>query len=438
MTTTIERFTQWARLQPQSQYNSLMGMLSNPVELLGCFENQPGNKACGIDNISKSDYAEGLTERITRLSAKLRGLSYQPKPARRVYIPKSNGGSRPLGIPCMEDRIVQQQLSKILQAIWEPEFRDCSYGFRPGRNAHQALARLSEIITHGNIQWVVEADIKGFFDNVNHDWMMRFLAHRINDPVFLRTVKRFLKASVMEDGVLTHSDSGTPQGGLVSPVLANIYLHYVLDVWFERKFAQTCQGNARLVRYADDYLACFNREEDAKRFMIEMRERLGKFGLEVEPSKTALIRFGRQAVKDVERDGARHPATFNFLGFTHYMGKSRTGRFVVGRKTQRERIAKKLREVNQTLARLRTQGGKAMMQYAKRHLSGHLEYYAVSGNAKQIRTYAHLIRRLLFKWLNRRSQKRSFNWDKFSKKLKEWMPPLHIRHNLYPKPLWMT
>jgi group II intron reverse transcriptase/maturase len=208
MTTTIERFTQWARLHLQSQYNALMGMLSNPVELLECFENQPGNKACGIDKISKSDYADGVVERIKALSANLRSLSYQPKPSRRVYIPKGNGKSRPLGIPCFEDRIVQQQLSRILQAIWEPEFRDCSYGFRPYRNAHQALARLGEIITNENTQWVVEADIKGFFDNVNHDWLMRFLEHRIKDSVFLRIIKRFLKAGVMEDGALTNSDTG--------------------------------------------------------------------------------------------------------------------------------------------------------------------------------------------------------------------------------------
>jgi len=438
MTTTLERFTQWARLQPQSRYNALLGMLSNPLELMECFDKQPGNKACGIDKISKSDYAEGVVERIKALSANLRRLSYQPKPARRVYIPKSNGKSRPLGIPCFEDRIVQQQLSRILQAIWEPEFRDCSYGFRPQRNAHQALAKLGEIITNENTQWVVEADIKGFFDNVNHDWLMGFLEYRIEDPIFLRIIKRFLKAGVMEDAALTNSDTGTPQGGLVSPILANVYLHYVLDVWFEKKFAGNCNGRARLVRYADDYVACFTHESDARRFMVEMTERLAKFGLEVEPSKTALLRFGNRAAKECRQDGVKRPPTFNFLGFTHYVGKSRKGRFVVGRTTQRERIAKKLKEVSLRLATLRTQGGKAMMHYAKRHLSGHVAYYAVSGNARQIRHYAYLISRLLFKWLNRRSQRRSINWDKFSKVLKGWMPSLRIRHNLYPKPLWMT
>lgn len=434
MTTTIERFTQGARDKPQKQYTALMGLLSSPIELLACFDEQPGNKALGIDGVSKAAYAVDVVERIKTLSQRLRSLSYRPKPSRRVYIPKSDGKVRSLGIPSFEDRIVQQQMSKILQAIWEPEFRNCSYGFRPRRNAHQALARLGDVIRRENTQWVVEADIKGFFDHVNHDWLMQFLAYRIKDPVFLRIVKRFLKAGVMEDGLWRHEDSGTPQGGLVSPVLANIYLHYVLDVWFEKKFAKTCQGNARLIRYADDYVACFNREEEAKRFMVEMQERLGRFGLEVEPSKTAVIRFGSQAAKDCGKEGLKHPATFNFLGFTHYVGKSRKGWFKVGRATQRERIAKKLKEVGRKLATLRVQGGKAMMDYARQHLLGHLAYYAVSGNTRQIGNYAHLIGRLLFKWLNRRSQKRSCNWKTFSRVLKAWMPSLKVRHYLYPNP----
>ena len=434
MTTTIERFTQGARDNPQKQYTALMGLLSSPIELLACFDEQPGNKALGIDGISKAAYAEDVVERIQALSQSLRSLSYRPKPSRRVYIPKSNGKIRPLGIPSFEDRIVQRQMTKILQAIWEPAFRDCSYGFRPHRNAHQALARLGAVIRNDHTQWVVEADIKGFFDHVNHDWLMKFLAHRIKDPVFLRLVKRFLKAGIMEDGLWRQEDSGTPQGGLVSPVLANLYLHYVLDLWFEKRFARTCQGKARLIRYADDYVACFNREEDAQRFMAAMPERLRQFGLEIEPSKTGLIRFGSQAGKTCQQDGRKRPATFNFLGFTHYVSKSRRGGFKVGRATQRERMTKKLKEVGQKLARLRVQGGKAMMDYARQHLRGHLSYYAVSGNTRQIGNYARLIGVLLFKWLNRRSQKRSCTWKTFSQVLKAWMPSLRVQHYLYPKP----
>jgi group II intron reverse transcriptase/maturase len=415
-----------------------MGLLGNPEGLMDSFEAQPGNKAAGIDKVSKADYAQGVEERIKALSAGLRSLNYRPQPVRRVYIPKGNGRQRPLGIPCFEDRIVQHRLSGILQAIWEPEFRNCSYGFRPYRNAHQALARLGEIVTNHNTQWLVEADIKGFFDNVSHDWMMRFLAHRIKDPVLLRIIRRFLKAGVLESGVFAASETGTPQGGLVSPVLANIYLHYVLDLWFEKRYAQTCKGGAYMVRYADDYVACFTSEADARRFMDAMAERLAEFGLEVEPSKTCLLRFGNRAAADCRKDSLKRPPTFNFLGFTHYAGKSRKGCFVLGRKSQRERVAKKLKEVGDRLSVLRIEGGQALMDYAKRHLQGHVGYYAVSGNARQVRTYAYRISRLLFKWLNRRSQRRGVTWDRFSKVLSGWMPSLRIRHNLYPKPLWMT
>jgi len=438
MTTELIHFTQWAQHQPQAQYNALMGLLSNPEGLMDSFEAQPGNKAAGIDKVSKAEYGQGLEERVKALSTGLRSLSYRPQPVRRVYIPKGNGRQRPLGIPCFEDRIVQHRLSGILQAIWEPEFRNCSYGFRPYRNAHQALARLGEIVTHHNTQWIVEADIKGFFDNVSHDGLMRFLAHRIKDPVLLRIIRRFLKAGVLESGVFTASETGTPQGGLVSPVLANIYLHYVLDVWFEKRYVRTCKGRAYLVRYADDYVACFTSEDDARRFMDAMSERLAEFGLEVESSKTCLLRFGNRAAVDCHKDGLKRPPTFNFLGFTHYAGKSRKGRFVLGRKSQRERVAKKLKEVADRLSALRIQGGQAMMDYAKRHLQGHVGYYAVSGNARQVRTYAYRVSRLLFKWLNRRSQRRGVTWDRFSKVLSGWRPSLRIRHNLYPKPLWMT
>lgn len=438
MTTTRERFTQWAREAPRRTYTALMGLLSDPAGLKESFDGQPGNKAAGTDGVRKADYAQGVDARLDGLSRQLRQLAYRPRPARRVYIPKADGKTRPLGIPCFEDRIVQDRLSGILQAIWEPEFRDCSYGFRPGRNAHQALRRLGEIATRERTQWLVEADIKGFFDHVDHDWMMRFLSHRIADPVLLRVVRRFLKAGVPEDGAFQASEAGTPQGGLVSPVLANLYLHYVLDLWFEKRFARNCRGKAYLVRYADDSVACFTHEEDARRFHEELPVRLGAFALETEPSKTALLCFGSQAHAPCERLGLKRPATFDFLGFTHYVGRSRSGRFVVGRKTQARRASKKLKEVGERLARLRTAGGKAMMDYAKRHLQGHIAYYGVSGNSRSLRAYVYHVGRLLFKWLNRRSQRRRINWVRFSRVLKSWLPPVRILHNLYPAPLWMA
>lgn len=438
MTTKLIHFTQWAREAPQPRYTALMGLLCDPEGLRESFDGQAGNKAAGIDGMCKADYALDLDARLAALSQQVRQCAYRPRPARRTYIPKANGKMRPLGIPCFEDRIVQDRLSGILQAIWEPEFRDCSYGFRPGRNAHQALKRLGEIITLDQTQWLVEADIKGFFDHVDHDWLMKFLAHRIADPVLLRVIRRFLKAGVLEEGRLYASEAGTPQGGLVSPVLANIYLHYVLDMWFEKRVARSCRGRAKLIRYADDFVACFTHEEDAKRFSEALIKRLAEFALEVEPSKTALLRFGSYAKRQCAKLGLKRPSTFNFLGFTHYVTESRSKRFMVGRKTQGSRISRKLKEVGVRLAKLRTSGGRAMMDYAKRHLQGHIAYFGVSGNSRSLRTYVYRVSRMLFKWLNRRSQRRSMNWAIFGKVLKTWLPPVRIKHNLYPKPLWMT
>jgi group II intron reverse transcriptase/maturase len=328
MTTDPTRFTQWARESPQRQYTALMGMLHDPEGLNASFERLAANKAPGVDGMRKAEYADGAAERLADLSARLRRLGYRPKPVRRVYIPKASGkGRRALGVPSFEDRIVQDRASLILQAIWEPEFRDCSYGFRLGCDAHQALKRLAEIIAVERTQWIVEADIKGFFDHVTHSHLRRFLAHRIADLRFLRIIDRFLKAGVMEDGVFSASEQGTPQGGLVSPALSNIYLHYVLDVWFEKRFAKSCRGRAYLVRYADDFVACFHLEEDAKRFMVELNNRLAAFDLEAEPTKTRLLRFGDQARAQCKRDGLRRPQTFNFLGFS--VLQQRSGRFAM-------------------------------------------------------------------------------------------------------------
>lgn len=436
MTPNLVRFTQTAKQNPKLRFNSLMGLLSSKDGLHASFHSQPIKKAVGVDGVRKEDYQEGLGERIEALSGSLRRLGYKPKPARRVYIPKANGGRRPLGIPSFEDRIVQDRLSQILQAIWEPEFRDCSYGFRPGRSAHDALKQIAKVITHGKVSWVVEADIKGFFNAVSHDHMLRFVEHRIADPQFLRILRRFLKAGIMEDGAFMQTEAGTPQGGLVSPVLSNIYLHYVLDLWFEKKFRKTCHGEAYLVRYADDFLACFGSQGDAERFHAELSVRLAQFALEVEPSKTKRLRFGRFAQAHCHKDGRERPETFTFLGFTHYVSTSRTGQFVVGRRTDTKRMRRKLLELKQRLKALRTKGGRVMTDYVRLHLLGYQQYYGVSGNSGPLRAYTRQAAKLLFKWLNRRSQRKSINWARF---LELWrqgyiIPKPRIVHHLYPEP----
>lgn len=435
--TRLERFTLKACQEPKTRFNALMGLVFDPEGLRESFERQDGTKAPGVDGMRKEQYGRGLDERLAELSGRLRRLGYRPKAVRRTYLPKGDGRFRPLGIPSFEDRLVQDRLSRILQAIWEAEFCDCSYGFRPGRGAHDALRRVAEVITNGQTQWVVEADIKGFFAHVSHSHLVRFLEHRIADPGLLRIVRRFLKAGVMEDGAFTASEEGTPQGGLVSPVLSNIYLHYVLDLWFEKRFARGCAGRAALIRYADDYVACFEQEADARRFLTEMTERLAQFELEVEPSKTAILRFGSHALGGKARDGGG-PRTFNFLGFTHYVGRSRRGRFVVGRKTDAKRMRKKLKQFGERLRSLRVQGGMAMVTYTRRHLRGHIQYYGVSGNSRGVASYVYNATGLLYKWLNRRSQRRSLNWKRFGAVLRPLLPKARILHDLYPVPWWKT
>jgi len=438
VTTKLDRFTQKARAEPETRFNALMGLLFDPEGLYASFVRQKENKAPGVDGMRKAEYAQGVEGRLAELSARVRRMGYRPKPARRVYIPKGDGHHRPLGIPSFEDRLVQDRLSLILQAIWEPEFRECSYGFRPGRSAHDALRRVAEVITQERTQWVVEADIKGFFDHVSHDHLMRYLKQRVADPNFLRIIQRFLKAGIMEDGVFTAVGEGTPQGGLVSPVLSNIYLHYVLDLWFEKRYAKSCRGKAFLVRFADDYVACFQYEEDARRFRLEMAERLAEFDLEVEEAKTAVLRFGSRANQGGPKDGRRGPRTFSFLGFTHYVSRSRKGNFVVGRKTEGLRLRKKLRGLNQRLRAMRGEGGRAILVYVQQHLRGHIQYYGVSGNSRSVASYVYFATRCLFKWLNRRSQRRSLDWRRFRAVISPQLPCAHIVHALYPKPLWMT
>jgi RNA-directed DNA polymerase len=439
MTTDLLRFTKACQQHPKRRWTSLVGMLFRLEGLADSYRRLAPNKAPGVDGIRKVDYAKGLKDRIEDLSVRLRQMGYRPKPSRRVYIPKASGGQRPLGIPSFEDRIVQDRLSQILQAIWEPEFRECSYGFRPDRSAHGALRRVAEVITNEQTQWVVEADIKGFFNHVSHNHLMRFLKHRIRDPRLLRIIQRFLRAGILEDGAIIAGQEGTPQGGLVSPVLANIYLHYVLDWWFEGKYAMQCRGKAHLIRYADDFVACFQYENDARDFLQTLQERLGEFDLETEPSKTKLLRFGSGAMHEWQTKRADRPESFDFLGFTHYVTSSRKGRFMVGRKTQRKRASRKLKELSRKLRSLRVKGGHAMLAYVRRHLQGHIQYYGVSGNTRALRQYCCCAGNYLFKWWNRRSQKRSLTWAEFAQLLRGGLLPRpRIVHNLYPAPVRMT
>ena len=321
---------------------------------------------------------------------------------------------------------------RIMEQVYEQDFINDSYGFRPKRSCHNALKALSETVENKPINHIVEADIKGFFDNVNQEWLMKFLAHRIEDKRVQRMVKRFLKAGVAEDGSVTVSDEGTPQGGVISPLLANIYLHYSLDLWFEKVYRKSCAGYARLIRYADDFVVCFQYKAEAERFREELGKRLGEFGLEVEPAKTKVMEFGRFAVQNAKRRGER-AETFDFLGFTHYCGTKRDGKgFRMKRVTARKKFSAKLKIFKEWLKKARILKTKELWETAQAKLRGHYNYYGVTDNLRGIMRFGEEVKKLLFKWLNRRGKRGCLNWQKFCEMLKRFpLPEPRIRVRMF-------
>jgi group II intron reverse transcriptase/maturase len=430
--TKLQRIAEKARRESGCRFTSLFHLMN--VEMLReCFRQLRKDAAAGIDKVTKKEYGANLEKNLTALVEKLHRMSYIPLPVRRVYIPKPGSSKeRPLGIPALEDKLVQAGLARILSAIYEQDFIDDSYGFRPGRGCHDALRALSDEVEGGRIHYIVDADIKGFFDNVDHEWLMKFLGHRIVDKRVLRYVKRFLKAGIMEEGAVSASDKGTPQGGIVSPILANIYLHYSLDLWFTRVFQKGCYGQSRMIRYADDFVVCFQREVDAIRFRRELDERLFRFGLEISPEKTKTIEFGSFAEAKAKKRGGK-AATFDFLGFTHYCSRSRNGRhFRMKRVTSHKKFTAKIRMFRDWLKASRTLPTDELMEKVASKLRGHFAYYGVTDNSRGISRFAYEIRCLLFKWLNRRGKRGCMNWEKFNLFLKKFpLPRPRIMVNLF-------
>jgi group II intron reverse transcriptase/maturase len=406
--------------------------LLNERFLEHCYHRLGRDRASGIDGVTWQEYGEHLEENLRDLVTRLKAKRYKPQPARRVYIPKDEHSTRPLGLPALEDKIVQKGIVLILEAIYEADFLDCSYGFRPGRNCHQAVDAVDKTIMRNPIHHVIDADIKGFFDNVSHAWLEKFLRVRIVDPSFLLLIRRFLKSGYVDSGLLVATERGTPQGGNLSPTLSNIFLHYVLDLWFEKRIKRQVRGACFLVRYADDFVCMIQYQEDARHVERALRERFAKFDLELHPEKTRVIGFGRYERENARRQN-RRAHTFDFLGFTHFCGSSRRGKFIVGRRTSRKKFRKKCQELNAWLKRVRNyRPVKEWWPILAAKLRGHYQYYGVSGNMPSLQRYYRLALRLALKWLNRRSQRRSFSWAGFYKYLEHYpLPPPRIVHNLY-------
>ena len=431
--TQLNGIAEKARRCPEERFTSLAHLL-NEEHLKHCFEGLKAHKAAGVDGVTKEEYAKALDSNIVSLVSLMKQHAFRPAPSRRVYIPKAGSDKkRPLGIPTLESKLVQMAMRRVLDRIYEAVFLDSSFGFRPGRSAHGALKKVDTLIRTGQYHWVVEVDIEGFFDSVNHEHLMKFLKMKIADPNILRLIVRFLKAGIWEEGQYLKTDTGTPQGGVISPLLANIYLHYVLDLWFERRFRRQCRGEAYLFRYADDFVVCFQYREEAERFLKELKDRLEQFHLEVEPTKTKLLRFGRFARQDEARDG-KEPETFDFLGFTHHCGNTRAGVFKLQRRTSKKKFRAKLRDITAWIRRERHQAKAGLLlRQAKRRLQGHLNYYAITDNSRLCQSFRDQFARLLFKWLNRRSQRDSYTWEQFSSAL-DWVgwPSVRIQRHLDP------
>lgn len=383
--------------------------------------------AAGVDGQTWASYGEELEENLKRLSDKLARGAYKPPAVRRVYIPKTDGRQRPLGIPALEDKIVQAVVAQLLMAIWEKEFVGFSYGFRPGRGAHDALAALAVGITERPINWVLDADIRACFDTIGHDWLLKFIEHRIGDRRLTGLLQKWLQAGVMEAGEWKSSESGTPQGGLVSPVLANIYLHYTFDLWAQQWRKRKARGVIIMVRYADDFVVGFEHRDEAERFQRELSERLAQFQLQLHEEKTRLIEFGRRAAIDRKRRGAGKPETFNFLGFTHICGRSRRGKFLVVRKTMRKRMQAKVKALKSEFRRRLHQPLPAQGVWVSAVLRGHYRYYGVPLNSRALTCFVHQVTNLWHQTLRRRSQRgRRLTWAKFQRVTARWIPPAHI------------
>jgi group II intron reverse transcriptase/maturase len=435
----IERVRQAARRDRKQRFTALMHHVYDVDRLRRAYFALKRDAAAGIDGETWRHYGEALEANLQDLAARLQRGAYRACPVRRVYIPKADGRQRPLGVPTLEDKLVQRAVVEVLNAMYEQDFLGFSYGFRPKRSPHDALDALTVGIETRHVNWVLDADIRGFFDTVNHEWLIRFLEHRIADQRLIRLVQKWLRAGVLEEGQRRRSEVGTVQGGSISPLLANIYLHYVFDLWVQRWRHRQAQGDVVVVRFADDFVVGFEHREEAERFLAELRERFARFGLALHPDKTRLIEFGRTADRNRRGRGDGKPETFNFLGFTHSCSKTRKGRFTVLRRTMRQRWQAKLHEVKTELRRRLHAPIPEQGVYLRSVVQGHTRYYGVPRNAPSLQAFRFALVRLWRVALMRRSQTGFVRWDRMKRLVVRWLPLPHICHP-YPdqRLAWVT
>ncbi len=423
----LERIRQAARERKTERFTALLHHISSEL-LAEAFDDLKQDAAAGVDGLTCATYEADLERNLEDLHARVHRGAYRALPSRRVYIPKADGRQRPLAVAALEDKIVQRATAMVLNAIYEEDFLGFSYGFRPGRGTHDALDALCVGITSKKVNFILDADIRSFFDTVNQDWLIRFVEHRIGDRRIVRLIQKWLKVGVLEDGIVTVSDRGTAQGAVISPLLANIYLHYVLDLWAERWRRRKATGDMIIVRYADDFIVGFQHETDARRFLEAMRERLREYSLSLHPEKTRLIEFGRFAAENRKRRGLGKPETFNFLGFTFICGKSRRGKFQLIRKTRRDRMRAKLKEVKRELRRRMHEPIPKQGKWLALVVGGYFNYHAVPTNGRAIAAFRFFVTELWKQALRRRSQRDRTTWQRLTQLADHWLPQPHIRH----------
>jgi group II intron reverse transcriptase/maturase len=428
----LERVREAAKRDKAVRFTALLHHVYNVEHLRAAYYALKRDAAPGIDGETWEHYGQALETNLTDLSGRLKRGAYRAKPVKRTYIPKADGRQRPLGIPTLEDKLVQRATADVMNAIWEADFLGFSYGFRPGRKAHDALDALYTGLLTRKVNWVLDADIRGFFDAIDPGWLVKFVEHRIADRRVVRLIQKWLNAGVLEDGTRTWSEKGTPQGGSISPLLANVYLHYVFDLWARRWRKTHARGDVIVVRYADDFIVGFQHREEAERFLAELRERLAKFSLELHPEKTRLLEFGPYAAEHRGRAGEGKPETFDFLGFTHICGKKRNGRFTVVRQTIRKRLQAKLSEVKAELRRRLHDPIPAVGTWLRQVVGGHIRYYGVPMNSPAIALFRFQVGWLWHRALARRSHTGHVAWERMRRLIERWLPPARICH---PYPL---